>query len=405
MTTPTADPRMLKLERAQALIELRRFGEAGSTLRDLLGTEPDIGPAWCLLAQAQIGLGETEGALESADRAAALAPEDDWPHRLRSLALLQLGDSDGAIAAARDAVAAGPHNWQAHRRLALALGDANQNLDDALAAGQRAVALAPNEPEAHFALGLVQDARGKRTGADECFRYALALDPQHGPSQAALARRHLLESRFGRAGRLGDAAAGFRDVVQSDPRADYAAVNLEVVLRVFIARLSYLVFVIVWIASRATAGSLGARIVPLVLLAFPAAFAARFLSRLAPDLRRQVRYVAFHGALAAASYLQALAIALLFAAAAAPTGARTGIGIASVVTSFGARLLLARRLGGLRFTVTSRRMIVGAVVIFGLYFAGALIGGGFQPLRGLAFVLIAGFLGLAYYLIRLFRRA
>ena len=405
MSAPPADARMLKLERAQALIGIGRFEEASTTLRELLGTEPDISPAWCLLAQAQIGVGQMESALDSAERAAALAPDDDWPHRLRSLALLQLGDEDGAIAAAREAVATGPHNWQAHRRLAIARGAAKRDLDYALAAGERAVALAPNEPEAHFALGLVLDARRQRKLADQAFRRALALDPQHGPSRTALARRQLVGSRFGRAGKLADAAAGFRDVVQADPRADYAVNNLELALRVFLVRLSYLVFVIVWIASRATGDSLGARLGPLVLLAIPAGFAARFLSRLAPDLRRQVGYTAFHGRLAAPSYAQTLAIALLFVSAAAPSDARTGIGIAAFVVSLGARLLLARRLGGRLLSASTARLVVAAVALTILFFVGMTLGGGFDPGRGVAFVVVASILGLVAYWIRQHRRA
>jgi tetratricopeptide (TPR) repeat protein len=396
---------MLKLERAQALIGLRRFEEAGSTLRELLGTEPDIASAWCLLAQAQIGLGELEAAVESAEHAAALAPDDDWPHRLRSLALLHLEDKDGAIAAAREAVATGPQNWQTHNRLAISLGAAKRGLDDALAAGERAVALAPNEPDAHFGLGLVHDTRRKRKLADQCFRRALALDPHHGPSQSALARRQLVGSRFGRAGKLADAAAGFRDVVQADPHADYAVRNLELVLRVFLARLSYLVFIIVYIASRATAGTLGARLGPLVLLAVPAAFAARFLNRLAPDLRRHVGYIAFHGRLAAPSFAQAGAIGLLFVSAAAPSGARTGIGGAAIALSLAARLLLARRLGARFMSMTTARLIAVAVVLTVLFFVGTTVGGGFNPTRGIAFVVIGAFLGLCAYLIRQHRRA
>jgi tetratricopeptide (TPR) repeat protein len=404
MSSDATHSLQLELERAQALIGLGRFDEAGSRLRELLAGEPNVAPAWCLLSQAQIGLGQTEGGLDAAERAAALAPEDDWPHRLRSLALLQLDDLDGAVAAAREAVALGPHNWQTHRRLAVALGAAKRDLDDALAAGERAVALAPNEPEAHFALGLVHHARKKRKQADQCFEHALALDPQHGPSRSALARRQLVGSRFGRAGKLADAAAGFRDVLQADPQADYAARNLELVLRVFIARVSYLVFLIVWIASRATGGTVGDRLVPLVLLAVPAAFAVRFLNRLAPDLRRQVGYVAFHGRLAAASYAQTLAIALLFVSAVTPSGIRKGIVIAAFVLSLGARLLLARRLGGLRFSAATRWIIVAAVASTVLFLAGMKVGGGFHPARGLAFVLIGGFLGLCVYLIRRYRR-
>jgi tetratricopeptide (TPR) repeat protein len=391
---------VLRLERAQALIGLGRFDEAGSTLRELLGSDPDIAPAWCLLAQTQIGLGEMEGALESAERAAALAPDNDWPHRLRSVALEQLGDADGAIAAAREAVAKGPHEWQTHKRLALALSLSKRDPDFALAAAGRAVELAPNEADAHCVLGLTHDARGDKAEAERCFRQALALDPQHAASHEALAHRQLATSRFGRAGNLADAASGFRDVVHADPRADHAARNVELVLRVFIARLSYLVFLIVWVASRATGGTLADRIGPLVLLAIPAAFALRFLARLAPDLRRHVYYIAFHGRLAAASIAQACAVALLFVSAAAPSGARAGLGIAALVASLIARVLLAYRPGKPLLSAGTKRVIVAAVVLTILFFAGAVVGGSFQPARGLLFDLLAVVGALLYYRLR-----
>ena len=392
------------LERAQALVELRRYDEACSLLGKLLGTEPHNAAAWCLLSQARGGVGDAKAALDAAERAASLAPGEDWPHRLRSIAMQELGDDDGAVSAARAAVAVAPQNWQTHSRLAIALSLTKQEPTEALGAAELGVTLAPNEPTTHYALGVANHRRGKNGEAERCFRQALELNPQHIPSHNALAAMQLAGSRFGRAGNLAGAAAGFRDAVQADPRSSESARNLELVLQVFIARVSYLVFAIVWIASRVTGGTPGARLVPLVLLAVPATFAGRFLSRLAPDLRRRVGYVAFHGRLAAPSYAQALAILLLLVASAAPAGARTRIGIAAVITSFAARLLLARSLGGLRFSITSRRMIVGAVGVIALYFTGALLGGGFNPLRGLAFVLVGALLTLSYYLLKLFRR-
>ena len=330
----------VELERAQALVGLGRFDEARSLLLDFVGREPDIAQAWCLFAQVQIATGDPKGALDAAERAAALEPGNDWPHRLRSVALQQLGDDDGSIAAAHEAVTAAPHSWQTHRRLAMALVLAKRNPDEALAAAGRAAELAPHEPDAFCTLGLAHEMRRGHAEAERCYRQALSLDPQHAASHEALARRQLATSRFGRAGNLAGAAAGFRDVVQADPRADHAAKNLELVLRVFIARLSYLIFLIVWIASRATAGTLSDRLVPLLLLAIPAGFAVRFLARLAPDLRRQVWYVAFHGSLAVASILQSCAVGLLLISAAAPGGARAGISIAALLTSLAARVVL-----------------------------------------------------------------
>jgi tetratricopeptide (TPR) repeat protein len=341
----------LGLERARALCELRRFPEAIELLQQLLGRDPDSATGWCLLAQAQLGVGDAYAVLDAASHGTALAPEDEWPHRLRSIAFEELGVPDSAIAAAREAVRVGPHTWQAHSHLATALVIAKRDLGEAGQAAERGVALAPHEPDAHYALGLVADARGDHRVAEEHFRRALALDPQHGPTHNARARRRLASSRF-HAGKLADAAAGFRDVVQADPRADYAARNLEVVLRVFLARLSYLIFVIVVIAARAdhlTSGTAGgtdvARIVP-VLLAVPIAYAVYFVVRLEPDLRGHLLYVAFHGRLGAASIAQVCAIALLLASAAAPTSVRIGLVIAAFFSSLLARLILAVRGSG-----------------------------------------------------------
>jgi tetratricopeptide (TPR) repeat protein len=334
------DPIAAQLDRAQALVELRRYDEARSVLTELIGREPDVALAWCLLAQAQIAVDDPKAALEAAERAAALEPGTEWPLRLRSVALQELGDTDGSIGAAREAVAAGPYTWQTHVRLATALVSAKRNKDEALAAADRAVALAPHEPTAFFALGLANDMRGNGDEAERCYRQALAIDPQHAASINALSRRQLGSSRFGRAGNLAGAAAGFRDAVRVDPRADYAAKNLELVLRLFIARVSYLIFIVAWIAIHAQGGTLADRAGPLLLLAIPVAFAIRFLAKLAPDLRRHVGYVAFHGRLAVPSVLQSCAVVLLVVSAVAPDGARAKIGVAAVLTSLAARIVL-----------------------------------------------------------------
>lgn len=332
------------LARAQGLLELKRFDDAGSLLERLLGREPDNPLAWGLLAQSKLGAEDPRGALEAAERAAALAPDDDWPHRLRSIALQQLGDDEGAIAAAREAVAAGPHTWQAYSRLAIALGVAKQDLDEALASAELGVELGPHVPAAHYALGVVHDRRGDHAEAERCFRQALELDPQHTPSHNALATRQLAASR-GRPGNLAAAASGFRDAVQADPRSGVSGRNLELVLRHFLVRVSYLVFIIVWLASRVSGGTLTDRIGPLLLLVIPVAFAGRFLVGLTPDLRRQLRYIAFHGPLRTPVIAQICAVFLLFVGAVAPSHDRPAIGVAAFLISLGARLLLIRRSG------------------------------------------------------------
>ena len=332
------------LARAHGLIELRRLDEARTLLGRLLGTEPQNAAALTLLASAHLEAGEPAAALEAADRAAALAPDVDGPQRLRSLALQQLGDDDGAISAARAAVEVAPENWQSFGRLAIALSVGKRDPAEALVAANHAVELAPHTPGSHYSLGVVYAEQRKHTEAERCFREALALNPQHSPSLNALAAGRLATSRFNPGG-LAGAASGFRDAVRADPRSGVSGRNLELVIRHFLARVSYLVFVIVWLASRITGGTLGDRVVPLLLLLIPAGFAARFLVGLAPDLRRQVRYMAFHGPLALPMIAQTCAVGLLFVGAVAPERTRAVIGVAAIVISLGARLLLARRSG------------------------------------------------------------
>jgi Flp pilus assembly protein TadD len=398
MSSDLTDAR-LGLEHARALIELHRFDEASSLVGKVLSTEPDDATAWCLLSQARGGVGDSQGALDAAERASALAPEEDWPHRLRSVAMQQLGDDKGAVSAARAAVAVAPHNWQTHSRLAIALGVAKKDLSEALASAERGVELAPGQPAAHYALGVVNDRLRRHAEAERCFRQALELDPQHAPSHNALAARQLATSRFGRAGNLAGAAAGFRDAVQANPREVASARNLELVLRVFLSRLSYLVFLIVYLASRDTGSTLDDRIGPLVLLVIPAVFATRFLVRLAPDLRRQVFYIAFHGPLAAPMIAQVCAVALLFVGAAAPGGDRGGIGVAALVTSLAARLLLARR-SGARLMSARTAWVFGVLIALGILFLVGTNVGGFDPSRGAVFVFAGLALGLALYAIR-----
>jgi tetratricopeptide (TPR) repeat protein len=334
----------LELERARALIELHRFDEAASLLQKLVGREPDEASAWSLLAQAQLGAGRPHDALEAASRAAALTPDDDWPHRLRSVALQTLGADESAVAAAREAVRVAPYLWQCHVRLCEAIVLGRGDLDEAQAAAERSLELAPHESDPYYELGLVAAKRGKHDEAERYFRQALAIDPDDAAAHNALARLRFAKSRFNPGG-LAGAAAGFRDAVQSNPRAGTSARNLELVLRVFLARLSYLIFIVVWLASRFTGGTVADRVGPLLLFLVPAGFAVRFLMELAPDLRRQVRYMAFHGPLAAPMFAQACAVLLLCVGAAAPSHARPAIAIAAFVVSLAARLLLARRSG------------------------------------------------------------
>ena len=73
------------IDKAEVLVSLRRYAEARAVLGAALAVVPDEPGAWCLLAQACLGDDRSMEALEAAERAVALAPDDGRGHLLRSL--------------------------------------------------------------------------------------------------------------------------------------------------------------------------------------------------------------------------------------------------------------------------------------------------------------------------------
>src|SRR5580700_3076153 len=156
------------------MLDLGRYDEASTLLARLVSTEPDSGRAWCLFARAHLGADRYAEAVEAANRAAAIEPGEEWPHRLASNALMHLGTHAEALRAAAES-----------RRLA-----AGQPALAATAASE-ARRLAPNEPDVHFLSGKVALARGDLAGARGHQERALALDPSHSGAMNELGRIRL----------------------------------------------------------------------------------------------------------------------------------------------------------------------------------------------------------------------
>jgi predicted Zn-dependent protease len=92
-----------ELARASAMLDVKRFNEASELLARVVSAEPESSRAWCLMARAHLGADRYADATVAANRAVALDPGDEWPHRLASNALVHLGNFSGALRAAYEA--------------------------------------------------------------------------------------------------------------------------------------------------------------------------------------------------------------------------------------------------------------------------------------------------------------
>jgi tetratricopeptide (TPR) repeat protein len=324
VSSPTAAATGAQLERAKVLTDLRRYDEALAILGPLTAAEPDNYRIWCAIAHAQLGLNDSTGALSSAQVAASLNPENEWPFRLMSVALGRLGRAEESADAAGEAVRLAPHSWQGYVRLAWALTHDKKKLGQAAAVAQTALALEPHEVDVHVVVGAVEMARKHRRAAEAAFKRALEIDPQNVAAHNELARLSMRRS-YARPGHLAVAAEGFATAVRSDPHAQTSRQNLDLTLRVFLARTSYLILIDAYVVGRAAAGAhnVGVRLLPAVLLAIPAGFAWRFLHELSADLRRYVLDLLVERKLRVPVALDAIAVVLLVAAAVLPRSAGT----------------------------------------------------------------------------------
>jgi Flp pilus assembly protein TadD len=334
------------LDRARALIQVRRYGDAVAIARQAVGVDPSDARPWCVLAEAQIGMGDNPGALVSARQAIALSPDSATAYQLASVALNGTGQDGEAVYTARQAVRLTPDSWSALTRLARALvpvAHHPRELSEARELAIRAREMAPMEPHSHLTVGAIEAAGDNREGAVAAYRRVLELDPDNHVAHNEIARLQLLENPRGFAPRsLATAVNHFATAVQSAPDSAVSRRNIDVVVGIFLARSAYLIFLSAW-ATFFLSGSSStvARVIPILILVIPGVFASRFVTRLTPSLRVFIRRALLyprHRLVAAAA--EVAAIALVVAAALIWSKDRPGLAVIAVAAAVLARVAL-----------------------------------------------------------------
>jgi Flp pilus assembly protein TadD len=339
------------VDRAALLIDLHRAGEAVDLLHRVVAAAPESQRAWCELARAELSRGCPDAAVRAVDRALALGPQEEWPHRLASIALGRLGSPEEALRAARAAVRLAPYTWQGQVRLAEALdrhpwaGWPGQPMrEEAWRAACQAVELAPLEPDPHSTVGHLL-LRGAEPGrAESAFREALRLDPTNARALNGLGLANL------RRGRLITAAADFGAAAAADPHEDVARRNISAAAwnatqYLLVGLLADLLIVVVSTDTLRSpvAGRIGA-VTAAAWLVGPGVVAWRRVPRRMRGylvrLPRQDRWLG--GTLAASVLTLVLFLGVMLAPATSPRGPFAGLGLLGILVAGGLRV------GGMR---------------------------------------------------------
>lgn len=247
------------LAKATALVDEKRWEEAVSVLRNLVGEEPDLADAWSLMGNAYLGLRRHAEALAAFRSAMALKPDNNFlmlnilktlaamgeteaaaSENLRFLnvfprdsALLEeLGyirllqrRPDEALTALRQAIAIDPAAFQSFNLA----GEALMMKKDYSAAEtilRQGIRENPRAKNTHYLLAQVQESLARTDQALELYRQELEINP--GKYEAAVN----LANYYKQAGRMEEAARYYRMAIDSNgmlklPRFHLAEILLK----------------------------------------------------------------------------------------------------------------------------------------------------------------------------------
>ena len=338
----TGQPDQGEVASARALMDVRRWDEASIVLGRLLTVAPQVGALWCLLAECRLGQRNWLAASAAGRTAIALDPCDVHAHLLASWAAGRLGRHQDALALARQAVALAPSDWDALTHLA-EVAAATGATDDARRAAERAVAVAPDVAATRRAMGLLAHT-GARSGPGPESTRRWSLDRAATWSQDAAARYNLARRgwvsppRPASAKTVGPARPAVSAPAVSAPGLSARAwpavtdgnggQDLRRGARSFLGRAAYLLVLVgwgVWQLSPHLPGP-AARLLPVTGPLLVAGYAAVFVHRLEPPLRRAMGRSLAARRVALATVLDALAVLTLL-------GLALGLGLGSALSS------------------------------------------------------------------------
>ena len=208
--------------RGEALIQMHRPADALAPLGAAIGIDPTAVKPRCLLALALDALKRSRAAEEAARAAVAVAPDNEWAHRVLSAVLYRAGRPRMALAAAEEAVRIAPNQMQGHVLISQA-ALVCQDWSKGQQAADAALRLSPDSSVAHSTVGAAAMGRRDWRTAEAASRRALELDATNWEATNNLGVALLRQHRGAEAVEVSLAAA------RMNPRGEFGRRNVVVV--------------------------------------------------------------------------------------------------------------------------------------------------------------------------------
>ena len=164
---------------AQKAVIMARQGQTFMALaeaRNVVAIAPWLAQGWQILANTQLQLGDSMGALESLSRYCKLRPTDGAALADMGELLRRAGRLHEALSVLEQAVAIAPDRIASWLNYGTALQEARRTVE-ALAAYKRVLVISPNQSEVHNNMGVVYKERGDWMNALKAFECACQFQP------------------------------------------------------------------------------------------------------------------------------------------------------------------------------------------------------------------------------------
>jgi serine/threonine-protein kinase len=186
----------LHYQRAFALGDQNKYGEAEAACRQAINVKPDYAEAYLGLGIALYHQEKRVEAEAACRKALALKPDFAEAYVGLSMALADQGKPGEAEAACRKAIDLKPDYAVTYYNLGVILCDYQGKPVEAEAAFRKAIALNPDDAEAYSNLGTALGRQGKPVEAEAAFRKALAFKPDYAEVYCNLGIALARQGRF-----------------------------------------------------------------------------------------------------------------------------------------------------------------------------------------------------------------